>query len=407
MSVSLSIIIVSYNVRYFLEQCLHTVRRAAAGIDTAVIVVDNHSSDGSIPYLKPLFPEVHFIAASRNLGFAKACNLGYRHAGGSHVLFLNPDVLLGEETLRTALQFLVAHPDAGAVGVRMIDGSGRFLRESKRAFPAPLTSLFKLCGLARLAPRSPLFSRYYLGHLDEHQNHSVAVLAGAFMMLPRIVLEKTGPFDEAFFMYGEDIDLSYRIKKAGFANYYLAGTSILHFKGESTRKASVQYVQLFYNAMSIFVRKYYKGVYAGIFQVLLQCGIWMHALLALCVRALSQLQPVRRQGNTELPVAVFADKEQYRHITRQLALQGRSAIALKTLREAAVLAEEQELVLCLSRQSMSAYLSWMQQQQLSLQYRFHIPGSGGIIGSSQASRNGQVFIFDNARIGTPDWSQSC
>ncbi len=245
-----------------------------------IIVVDNLSTDGSMEYLQPKFTGVQFLQAGTNLGFAKACNKGLMYATGNYILFLNPDTLVAEDTLETCIQFLEKQTDVGAVGVRMLDGSGRFLKESKRAFPSPLTSLFKLFGLSTVFPRSRTFSRYYLGHLDAHQNHKVDVLAGAFMMVRKEVLEKVGSFDEAFFMYGEDIDLSYRIQKAGYQNYYLADSEIIHFKGESTKRGSLNYVRMFYQAMSIFVHKHYGGAKAGIFNAAIHFAIWVRALIS-------------------------------------------------------------------------------------------------------------------------------
>ncbi len=283
-NLKLSVIIVNYNVRHFLEQCLFSLQQAAKGMEAEIIVVDNHSSDNSISYLQPKFPQVNFIANNENLGFARACNLGLQKATGDHILFLNPDTILPEDCFTQCISFFTAHPDCGALGVKMMDGTGRFLKESKRAFPAAITSLFKLLGLASLFPHSKLFARYYLGHLHRDEAHEVDVLAGAFIMTKKEVLEITGSFDERFFMYGEDVDLSYRIRQADCAatggkykNYYFPGTTIIHFKGESTRRGSLNYVRLFYRAMSIFVRKHYKGVKAGIYHFLLQAGIWLSA----------------------------------------------------------------------------------------------------------------------------------
>jgi O-antigen biosynthesis protein len=273
----LSVIIVNYNVKHFLEQCLCSVEKAIDGLKAEVIVIDNASSDNSVGYLKPRFPLVNFISNPANVGFAKACNQGIVIAKGKYLLFLNPDTLVPEDGLQKCLAFLEADPKAGALGIKMLDGKGQFLKESKRAFPSPRTSMFKLFGLARLFPRSSIFSRYHLGHLNENENHEVDVLAGAFMMIKKEVLEKTGGFDEIFFMYGEDVDLSYRIQKAGYANYYFADASIIHFKGESTRKGSMNYVKMFYNAMSIFVRKHYGDSKAGLFSFLIHVAIWLRA----------------------------------------------------------------------------------------------------------------------------------
>ncbi|MDP4264134.1 MAG: glycosyltransferase [Bacteroidota bacterium] len=283
----LSVIIVNYNVRHFLEQCLFSVQKAVAGIDAQIMVIDNNSSDGSIAYLQPRFTSVNFLANQENIGFARACNQGIKPAKGKFILFLNPDTIVPEDCFQKCMDFLDSHPDAGALGIKMLDGSGKFLKESKRSFPSPLTSMYKLFGLARLFPRSKTFSKYHLGNLNENENHEVDVLAGAFMMIKKEVLDKTGGFEETFFMYGEDIDLSYRIQKetcpatgGNYKNYYFSGSSIIHFKGESTRKGSLNYVRLFYNAMSVFVKKHYAGSKAGIFVFSLYVAIWFRAAMS-------------------------------------------------------------------------------------------------------------------------------
>ena len=269
----LSVIIVNYNVKHFLEQCLYAVQKACAGIDAEIIVADNNSTDGSRAFLEPVFPSIRFFWNSTNDGFAKANNLAVAAAKGAYILFLNPDTLLAEDSINKCLKFFEQNKTAGAVGIRMIDGTGNFLKESKRAFPAPLTSLYKLTGLTRLFPHSKVFARYHLGHLADNQNHEVDVLAGAFMMIPKRVLDEIGYFDESFFMYGEDVDLSFRIQKAGYKNYYFSESTIIHFKGESTKRGSLNYVRLFYNAMNVFVKKHYSGSKAGIFIFLIQTAI--------------------------------------------------------------------------------------------------------------------------------------
>ena len=261
----LSIIIVNYNVKYFLEQCLCAVQKACINLKAEIFVIDNNSTDGSPEYLLPKFPSVNFIWNDTNAGFAKANNQALAIAKGEYVVFLNPDTIVPEDCFEKCTGFFKANPGTGALGVHMVDGSGKFLKESKRAFPSPLTCLYKLTGLANLFPHSKIFAKYYLGHLTENKNHEVDVLAGAFMMIPREVLAKTGSFDEIFFMYGEDVDLSYRIQKAGCKNFYFAATTIIHFKGESTGEGSFKYVRLFYKAMSLFVKKHYSGSRAGIF----------------------------------------------------------------------------------------------------------------------------------------------
>ena len=285
----LSIIIVNYNVKHFLEQCLYSVRRATNGLRAEIIVVDNHSEDNSLAYLQPLFPEVQFLANQQNLGFSKACNQGLKLSNGNYVLFLNPDTIVPEDCFEKCIEFFESHPDAGALGIKMLDGAGRFLKESKRSFPSPSAALYKLFGLSKIFPRSKVFSKYHLGNLDQNQTHEIDVLAGAFMMIKREVLDKTGGFDETFFMYGEDVDLSYRVQKAGYKNYYFAGSSIIHFKGESTRKGTLNYIRMFYNAMSIFVRKQYGGSRATLFNFLVHSAIWFRAVMTAIANFIRQI----------------------------------------------------------------------------------------------------------------------
>ncbi|MEO6453216.1 MAG: glycosyltransferase, partial [Ginsengibacter sp.] len=211
---------------------------------------------------------------------AKANNEALFLATGKYILFLNPDTIVPEDCFTKCISFFESQPDAGALGIHMIDGSGKFLKESKRSFPSPITSLYKLLGLAELFPGSREFSKYHLGYLDENKNNEVDVLAGAFIMAPKEIIDNLGGFDEDFFMYGEDIDLSYRIQKAGYKNFYFAESSIIHFKGESTKKASFNYVRIFYKAMSIFVTKHYGRGKASIFNFLIQCAILLRALVS-------------------------------------------------------------------------------------------------------------------------------
>ncbi len=281
---TLSIIIVNYNVKFFLEQCLYSVQKAIEEISAEVIVVDNASTDNSVCFLQPQFPHVKFIVNQINVGFGAACNMGLAQSLGEYVLFLNPDTIVAEDSFFNCIDFFKSTPACGAAGVKMIDGSGRFLKESKRSFPSPLTSFYKLSGLATLFPSSKIFSRYHLGHLNKNNNHEVDVLAGAFMMVRKSVLEKTKGFDPQFFMYGEDVDLSYRIQTVtlnngggGYKNYYLANTTIIHFKGESTKRGSLNYVRLFYKAMSLFVQKHYGRTRAKLFTAAIQAAIFFRA----------------------------------------------------------------------------------------------------------------------------------
>jgi len=285
----LSVIIVNYNVRYFLEQALLSVQRASDGIELEVFVVDNNSRDDSVAMVREKFPEVQLIENQDNPGFAKANNQAIRIAKGEYILLLNPDTVVEEDTFQKCISFMDTHPDAGGLGVRMIDGSGKFLPESKRGFPSPWVSFCKTFGLSKIFPKSPVFNRYHLGYLPQFETHEVDVLAGAFMMLRKSVLDEIGLLDESFFMYGEDIDLSYRIVLAGYKNYYLPETSIIHYKGESTRKGSLNYVRVFYKAMIIFAKKHFTGKGAWMFVLMLQFAIYFRAFLTLLNNIINKL----------------------------------------------------------------------------------------------------------------------
>jgi GT2 family glycosyltransferase len=284
-----SVIIVNYNVRYFLEPCLRSVEGASGGLDVEVIVVDNNSVDESVDMVKKQFPEVRLIVNDDNPGFSKANNQGIAVSRGKYVLLLNPDTLIEERTLAACFSFMEKTPAAGAVGVRMIDGSGQFLPESKRGFPGPWVAFCKATGLSRLFPRSKTFNRYHLGYLDEHAVNEVDVLTGAFMFLRREALEEVGHLDEDFFMYGEDIDLSYRLVQAGYKNYYLPETTIVHYKGESTKKGSLNYVVTFYRAMIIFARKHFSGRRRRSLVRLLNMAIYLRAGVTVVKNALKRL----------------------------------------------------------------------------------------------------------------------
>lgn len=285
---TLSIVIVNYNVKYFLEQCLESVfgsDRKLSGsndkhLDLEVWVVDNASVDGSVEMVREKFPQVRLIANTDNVGFAKANNQALREAKGDIMLLLNPDTVVERDTLAKCVDFYASHPDCGGLAVKMINGEGTYLKESKRGFPTPATSFYKISGLIRLFPHSRRFAAYYMGHLDDNETNKVDILPGAFLMISREAIEKVGLLDESYFMYGEDIDFSWRIKLAGFENYYYPETRIIHYKGECTKHGSMNYVYTFYNAMSIFVERYFSGNNAKLFNMMLHIAIWGRASLA-------------------------------------------------------------------------------------------------------------------------------
>lgn len=285
----LSVIIVNYNVKHFLEQCLHSVYKAAKGIEAEIFVVDNNSVDGSAHLIREKFPELHFIENKENVGFSKANNQAIRIATGKYILLLNPDTVVEEDTFSKVIGFMENHPEAGGLGVKMIDGKGNFLPESKRGLPTPWVAFYKMFGLSKLFPNSRRFGKYHLTYLNENEIHEVDVLAGAFMLMRRETLDKVGLLDETFFMYGEDIDLSYRITLGGYKNYYFPETTIIHYKGESTKKGSLNYVKVFYNAMIIFARKHFSGGNAGVFAFIIHLAIWFRAFISIFKRAMGKV----------------------------------------------------------------------------------------------------------------------
>ena len=285
----LSVIIVNYNVKHFLEQCLHSVYKAAKGIETEIFVVDNNSVDGSAQLIREKFHDLYFIENKENVGFSRANNQAIRIANGKYILLLNPDTVVEEDTFSKVIDFMEKHPDAGGLGVKMIDGKGAFLPESKRGLPTPWVAFYKMFGLSKLFPNSRKFGKYHLSYLNENEIHSVDVLAGAFMLIRKETLDKVGLLDETFFMYGEDIDLSYRIILGGYKNYYFPETTIIHYKGESTKKGSLNYVRVFYNAMIIFARKHFSGGKAGVFTFIIQMAIYFRAFISIVKRAFRRI----------------------------------------------------------------------------------------------------------------------
>ena len=323
----LGVVIVNYNVKYFLKQCLTSVmgsdRRLSDGneLEIEVWVVDNDSVDGSVEMVKADFPQVHLIENHDNVGFARANNQAWREIenfklkieknsqlsamarelderilNSQLLLLLNPDTVVERDTLAKCTDFMLAHPACGGLCVKMIDGNGTYLKESKRGFPTPQASFFKISGLCRLFPHSKRLSAYYMGHLPDNEVNEIDIMPGAFLMFSREVYQAIGGLDESYFMYGEDIDFSWRIKLAGYKNYYFPETHIIHYKGESTKKGSMNYVYTFYNAMSIFVKKYFTGSNAQLFNALLQTAIWLRATVAWVKRLV---------GRVALPVADF------------------------------------------------------------------------------------------------------
>ena len=285
----ISIIIVNYNVEHFLEQCLKSVRLAVKNVKAEVFVVDNISIDGSVAMVKEKFPEVILIENKDNVGFSRANNQAMRMAKGKYVLLLNPDTVVEEDTFFKTVKFMDETPDCGGLGVKMIDGKGVFLPESKRGLPTPAVAFYKIFGFSKIFPKSKKFGKYHLGYLPMDETNEIEILSGAYMMMRKEALDKVGLLDEDFFMYGEDIDLSYRIVLGGYKNYYFPETSIIHYKGESTKKSSVNYVFVFYNAMIIFAKKHFSAKNAKTFSFLINIAIYLRAGFAIFSRVLKNL----------------------------------------------------------------------------------------------------------------------
>jgi GT2 family glycosyltransferase len=383
----LSVVIVSYNVKYFLEQCLSSLKKAVEGISlpdssTEVFIIDNASSDGTPDFLEPLFPDFHFIRNEENKGFAKANNLVIPLCNGEFILFLNPDTILAEDSLDTCISFFRNHGDAGAAGVRMIDGAGRFLRESKRGFPYPATSFFKLTGLSRLFPRSKIFSSYYMGHLDEKSTQRVDILSGAFMMIKRSVLNQTGSFDEQFFMYAEDIDLSYRIDKAGFKNYYLPATTIIHFKGESTQK-DFRYVKMFYSAMQLFMKKHFRNKGFSFRIHILTLGLRLRQVMSFISLPFKK---IKYGLKSDTPVFIKGNPGSEEKFKQKLAAYQMRVSEIEK-KEDAILFYENDFF---PWKEIIAEIGREPEKHL---YYFHGAGTHAIIGSRSGGKQGEVIVL--------------
>ena len=405
----LSIIIVNYNVKYFLEQCLHSILKAIKNIGAEIIVIDNNSTDGSREYLEPKFPQVIFKWSKINAGFATANNSALKNASGRHILFLNPDTIVPEDCFEKCLGFFRTTENCGALGVRMIDGSGFFLKESKRGLPSPLAAFYKMAGIAKIFPSSKLFSKYYAGNLPENEINAVEVLAGAFMMIDKKALELVKGFDESFFMYGEDIDLSYRIMKEGFKNYYFPDTTIIHFKGESTRKETALYIHRFYDAMYLFVSKHYakrKVTTLSMFAAI-SLSKYLSFLKLFLKKSIKNFS-----GSRDLAMAydtiVICDDAYFnklvqliKHAINSLTIIGRISFDKNTRED---IIENPNYLIQMIRTKKASYLMFCegavdykkiiemaQQLKGSVDFLFHKNGSFSIVGSNYTNENGIVI----------------
>lgn len=390
---TLSIIIISYNVKYFLEQCLCSVKEAIRNIEAEVIVIDNCSPDNTIAYLQPRFLWVKFLQNQTNEGFAKANNKALQEANGEYILFLNPDTILAEDTLEQCIFFYKNKSNTGAVGVRMIDGSGTFLPESKRSFPSPMVSFYKLTGLSSLFPENKWFGKYALQFLSEKEVHKIDVIAGAFMMIPKNILDKTGGFDEQFFMYAEDIDLSYRIQKMGYQNYYLGNITIVHFKGESTKKGSFQYVKVFYNAMNLFVKKWYRGSGAWLLRQGLQAGIIIRGFVSVLGLSFLKKGKTKLQPFDEIVCIGNADTASVAEDILRLHYPNKMVSKQPDFTEGKSSFNNKMIVFCIDDLSYKKSIELLQQTKAA-SYKWFGKESCSVVGSDNKNASGDVIVLD-------------
>ncbi|MGE5683197.1 MAG: glycosyltransferase [Bacillota bacterium] len=277
-NIDLSIIIVNFNVKEFLQNLLNSIQRSSPQTSKEIIVIDNASDDGSVEIIKEKYPYVKLIANKKNLGFGAANNMGLEMAKGEYILLINPDTIVQEDTFDKLIKFFERTPEAGLAGCKVLNSDGTLQLACRRSFPGPWTSFCKVTGLSTLFPKSRIFAKYNLTYLDENQTHEVDAISGAFMMMKREVYLSVGGFDPQFFMYGEDLDLCYRIQKAGFKVYYVHETQIIHYKGESTKRSSMDETKVFYDAMHLFVKKHFSSSF--IVEVILQFAIVLRKTLA-------------------------------------------------------------------------------------------------------------------------------
>ena len=317
----ISVVIVNYNVKYYVGQCIDSVRRALRGIDSEIIVVDNHSRDGSVDYLSKI-EGVRIIESGHNLGFSKANNIAIRQSTAEYVLMLNPDTIVAEDAIRMIIDFADSHPQAGGIGVRMHNDWGTTARESRRGLPSPMTSFYKMIGLSKRLPQHRKFGRYYMGWLPWDSPSRIEVVSGACFLVRRKALDEVGLMDEDYFMYGEDIDLSYRLLKGGWENWFVPA-DIIHYKGESTQKTSFNYVHVFYNAMLIFMRKHYSHL-SWLIIWPLQIAVYFIALLALMATLFDRMKKSLGFGGRykiEFPVLYLEGSNTMKEKCRAIAMR--------------------------------------------------------------------------------------
>ncbi len=382
----LSVVIVSYNAVGFLRLCLNSVFEACKNINAEVYVVDNNSADHVVEVVKNEFPECLLIANKNNPGFAIANNQAIRQCKGKYVLVLNPDTVVAEDTFEKAIRFMEDHNDAGGLGIKMIDGSGLFLPESKRGIPSPWVSFCKMSGLSSIFPSAKIFSEYHKGYLAPDKNHAVEVLSGAFMCLRKSVLDQVGLLDEDFFMYGEDIDLSYRIIKGGFQNYYFSESTIIHFKGESTSKDK-KYRDRFYKAMIQFAEKHFSKSYGAVLSLFIITGITLAKFIAFVIRGFIK----NHQKEPEIKVGQLIFLEDYLPIDKygKLAKESHISLSVKDLSQQS----GGTIVFPINKISYKEMIQIMSKYRSQFRYRFFDEQDHIVIGSDKKDAKGVICLL--------------
>ncbi len=374
----LSVVILNYNVRYFLEQCLKTVGHALQGIDAEIIVVDNASKDDSCQMVKKNFPRVKLIENKENVGFSKANNQAVKIAKGTYICILNPDTAVAENTFDTLLQFVKNKKNLGALGIHYMDGTGNFLPECKRNLPTPKRSIFKVLGFTKGK------NGYYANFIAPKATGEVEVLAGAFMFMKKEIYDSLGGFDEDYFMYGEDIDLSYKIIKAGYKNYYHGGLSVLHYKGESTTKDTA-YLDRFYGAMHIFYNKHFKK--NGLLTFFIFAGVAVTKFL----KGRKVLKKKSKPSEITEAWVLTEDLNVLRKLSEALEIPVKS-VALRAIEEDLV--EDKMIVFDASYLSYKNIFQLMEKQSnKGNSFRIKPIDASFIIGSDESDQKGGVLHF--------------
>jgi GT2 family glycosyltransferase len=375
----LSVVILNYNVRYFLEQCVLSVEKAIVNLDAEIIVVDNHSSDDSVQMMRSHFPQIKLIVNDDNVGFPKGNNIGVAQAKGKYICILNPDTVVAEDTFEKVIAFAESKPDLGIVGVKLIDGTGKFLPESKRGIPTPWVAFTKVSGLSKL---SGAFNKYYAPHLAENETGTVEILVGAFMVMKRDLYNQVGGFDENCFMYSDDIDLSYMVLKTGKANYYFGETTVIHYKGESTVKDE-KYMRRFREAMDFFYKKHFRK--SVVFDVFMKAGAYFFSIFK------------KHQTEPEKKVFAYALISQDDELMAQL-----QPLLSKPIRyfgsDFNQMAAKSELLFDANQLTFKQIISKLEALKDSgATFKIVHKNEGFLIGSNSSNDRGQVIVFAGRR----------